>query len=348
MDKDSFKQTGWLDVRYQSAMERVKLLDTVASLGIPVNYPNYSSLRYSPQDTNLFRVDIKNNKLDYIGQPSIAGAMASSGVRFYSVEEFCRIAELDFQVAPRFPFFHVPHDGRVFPPELMESVCIPEQKFMEFHEKMRDKEIYKIIPDVQRTRSHIERFEVSRLLCDVERFIGPEEPMEKYGMGFCYEKAYDGSLIKKVTPMLFEKTKIYYDRHHDRMNSVAKKHPHLLLFDVHSFSDEIVPKEYLHERRTTPDVCIGVDPQYTPAPLVEILEKHLLRENVSFAVNYPYAGCFVPNAVLEKKNSADFIGTMIEVNKRFYCDQNGDVIEGRLLQLKNILKKVLIDCIGAV
>lgn len=167
-------------------------------------------------------------------------------------------------------------------------------------------------------------------------------------MGFCYERAYDGSLIKEVTPELLEKTKIYYDRHHDRMNSVAKKHPHLLLFDVHSFSDEIVPKEYLHERGTTPDVCIGVDPQYTPAPLVEILEKHLLRENVSFAVNYPYAGCFVPNAVLEKKNSADFIGTMIEVNKRFYCDQNGDVIEGRLLQLKNILEKVLIDCIGAV
>lgn len=348
MNKDSFKQTGWLDVRCQSAVERVKLLDTVATLGIPVNYPNHSSLRYSQQDTNLYRIDIRHRKLDYISQPSIAGAMASSGVRFYSVEEFCRIAELDFQVVPRFPFFHVPHDGRIFPPELMESVCIPEQKFMEFHEKMRDKEIHKIIPDVQRTRSHIERFEVCRLLCDVERFIGPEEPMEKYGMGFCYEKVYDGSLIKEVTPELLEKTKFYYDRHHDRMNSVATNHPHILMFDVHSYSDEIVPKDYLLERQITPDVCIGTAPNYTPAPLIEILEKDLLRENVSFAVNYPYAGCFIPNAVLEKKQYVNFVGVMIEVNKRFYCDRNGDVIEGRLFRLKNIMEKVLIDCIGAV
>ena len=109
-----------------------------------------------------------------------------------------------------------------------------------------------------------------------------------------------------------------------------------------------MPKDYLIERQVTPDVCIGTDPNYTPAPLIEILEKHLLRENVSFAVNYPYAGCFIPNAVLEKKHYIDFAGVMIEVNKRFYCDRNGDVIKGRLLQLKNTLEKVLIDCIGAV
>ena len=40
MNRDSFKQTGWLDVRYESASERVKLLDTVSNVGIPVNYPN--------------------------------------------------------------------------------------------------------------------------------------------------------------------------------------------------------------------------------------------------------------------------------------------------------------------
>lgn len=348
MNRDSFKQTGWLDVRYRSAMERVKLLDTVASLGIPMNYPNYSSLKYSDQDTNLFRVDIRKKKLDYIGQPCIGAAMASSGVRFYSVEEFCRIAELGFRIVPRFPFFHVPHDGEQFPAELMKSVCIPEQKFLAYHEKMRDKEIVRIIPRVQRTASHVENFDISRLLCDVERFIGDEEPMEKYGMGFCYENSFDGTKIKAVTSELLEKTREYYEKHHEKMNSVAITHLHLLLFDLHSYSDDIVPKAFLSLSKPTPDICIGTDPRYTPRALTDTLERHFVRENISYAENYPYRGCFVPNVVLKSGRRRDFTGIMIEVNKRFYCDRNGDAIEGRLLQLRQILEKVLVESIGQV
>ena len=85
MDKDSFKQTGWLDVRYQSAMERVKLLNTVEALGIPVEYPNYASLKYSSQDTNLFRVDIKHKTLNYIGQPKGDAGLLFTGVAIIMV-----------------------------------------------------------------------------------------------------------------------------------------------------------------------------------------------------------------------------------------------------------------------
>ena len=185
--------------------------------------------------------------------------------------------------------------------------------------------------------------------CDVERFIGPDEPMEKYGMGYCYERAYDGTVIKKMSPELLEKTKVYYDRHHERMDSICRQHPHLLLFDLHSYSDDIVPKNMLLQGRPTPDVCIGTDSRYTPLALIDILKRHLSRENISFAENYPYSGCFVPNIVLKGKGHRDFAGVMIEVNKRFYCcDQNGDVIEGRMLQLRQIMEKVLVDCIGAV
>ena len=51
-------------------------------------------------------------------------------------------------------------------------------------------------------------------------------------------------------------------------------------------------------------------------------------------------------AVLRRRR--DFTGIMIEVNKRFYCDRNGDAIEGRLLQLRQILEKVLVESIGQV
>ena len=51
---------------------------------------------------------------------------------------------------------------------------------------------------------------------------------------------------------------------------------------------------------------------------------------------------------LKSKGHRDFAGVMIEVNKRFYCDRNGDVIEGRILQLRQIMEKILVDCIGTV
>ena len=164
----------------------------------------------------------------------------------------------------------------------MESATVSNQEFLAYHEKVRDYKMNDIVPSVQRTGSHVERFEISRLLCDVERFIGPVEPMEQYGMGFCYERAYDGKVIKSVTPEILEKTKVYYDRHHDRMNTIALNHSHLLLFDLHSFSDDIVPKDYLSSETKTPDVCIGTDPLYTPHALTEIIRQHLDRETITF------------------------------------------------------------------
>ena len=53
---------------------------------------------------------------------------------------------------------------------------------------MRDTDISLAVPEEYRSGALCCRFGISRLLCDVERFAGPEEIMERYGMGYCYEK----------------------------------------------------------------------------------------------------------------------------------------------------------------
>ncbi len=73
--------------------------------------------------------------------------------------------------------------GAFFLAELMESVCIAEKEFLGYHHLMRDSEIREVVPEAYWDPRHLCCFEVSRLLCDVERFIGPEEIMEAYGMG---------------------------------------------------------------------------------------------------------------------------------------------------------------------
>ncbi len=295
--RHSYKDGESFPVRYFSEEERKQLLDTLEGLGFSIE--DRRQRRPFFRDTNTYAINIKKMYFDYLGQPSICAAMVSSGVRFYSVKEFCRMAELGFRVVPRFPVFHVPHDGERMPEELMPSVCIPRDRFLTYHAQMRDRMVTELIPRMYRMQFNTVRFEVSRLLCDVERFVGPEEVMEQFGMGFCYERAFDGTKIKDVTDELKNLTLPYYRKHHQRMDKICTMQPRTLVFDLHSYWDGIVPKEFLKAGQPTPDVCIGTDPIHTPPKLLSIVRDRLEAAGLSAAINYPYQGCFVPDAVMQ-------------------------------------------------
>ena len=81
----------------------------------------------------------------------------------------------DFRLKPRFPVFHIPHTGETFPAEMLPSVCVPENEFRRYHALMSDTEAWQFVPEAYRGGDMMERFRISRLMCDVERFIGPEE-----------------------------------------------------------------------------------------------------------------------------------------------------------------------------
>jgi len=237
--------------------------------------------------------------------------------------------------------FHVPHDGAQFPPELMSSACISQGEFMRYHETMRDTSVTLMIPDGYRTEEHSVVFPVSRLLCDVERFIGPEEVMEQFGMGYCYERAFDGQKIKNVTEDLKRRTRIYYDGHHKRLDEICMKHEKILLIDLHSFSDEIVPLHFLKDGEPTPGICIGTDPGYTPRALTEAAMKVFGEAGYSVRENYPYTGCLVPNAVMSGRTRCRCASIMLEINKRVYCDEAGNAVHHELEKLQGCISGVL-------
>ena len=240
----------------------------------------------------------------------------------------------------RFPVFHVPHDGQCFPPELLDSVCIPDEDFLRYHRIMRDTGVSLMIPEIYRGGDMCEVFRISRLLCDVERFPGPEEVMERYGMGFCYERAFDGTVIKHVTDEVRKETLKYYWEHHARMDRFCDRYSRILLIDLHSYSDEIVPKDFLEEDRPTPDLCVGADPRYTPPELVETVKKRYADAGYTVAVNYPYSGCYIPNAVWNGKSSCDCIGIMLEHHKRAYCDDQSIIVPEKLARIRDIIRHI--------
>ncbi len=66
-------------------------------------------------------------------------------------------------------------------------------------------------------------FEVSRLICDVERFEDDsQEPMSQYGMGVCYTTDTQGETLRDFSTSQREDIiKHYYRPHHQRLSDAV-------------------------------------------------------------------------------------------------------------------------------
>lgn len=248
----------------------------------------------------------------------------------------------DVITAP-FPVFHVPHDGTHFPEELMASVCVPRDVFLAYHEKMQDKDVMQLIPNNDQQEGIVCSFAVSRLLCDVERLIGPNEVMEQFGMGFCYEKVFDGTVIKHVTKEVKDLSRIYYDRHHDRINRLCRQHKNILFVDLHSYSTDIVPKAFFYPNRALPDLCIGTDERFTPPSLTYAARQAFQKAGLTVAENYPYSGCYIPEAVINGEYHGSFTAIMLEFHRRTYLDEKGDLIPVKITAIRNAIIHTLVQ-----
>ena len=126
------------------------------------------------------------------------------------------------------------------------------------------------------------------------------------------------------------------------MDEIASQSEHLLMIDLHSYSREIVPEDFITSD-ALPDVCIGTDPVYTPKHLAESAKRLFSDAGYSVEENYPYSGCMVPDAVLNAETGCRFSGIMVEVNKDVYLDREGNVIEAEAAKIRRLLKCLVLD-----
>lgn len=229
--------------------------------------------------------------------------------------------------------FHVPHDGTIKPQELMNSICVSKELFNYYEEKMRDKDVRLMIPDGYESVC----FEVCRLLCDVERFADGTEPMEKLGMGFCYEKVFDGTQIKQISPEIINRTMKYYSFHHDRLDNIARTSSHgLFIIDLHSFSKDIVVLPATN--REYPDICLGFDAKYCKESTVGAIVALCEKFGYSTSLNTPYSGSFIPNTVFRNSNLSCY-SVMVEINKNVYI-HNGVTNPDSVNDLRCLLAEI--------
>ena len=249
------------------------------------------------------------------------------------------MSEKNIENGFRFPVFHVPHDGRL-KDIAWSSFCLPEERIQYYHWQMSDMWVSELVPFQYRSGDMLVRFPLSRLQCDVERFPGPEEVMLQYGMGVCYTKVYDGTVIRKTTANRCEITN-YYDRPRRRMELICERHSRVLLIDLHSYHDQIVLPDFVEPGRKMPDLCIGTDEQFTPPGILDIVRSKFEDAGFTVDVNYPYSGMYVPGNVADGSCACDFAGFMLEFHRRVYLDESGSVVPEKAEKIRSIIRQIV-------
>ena len=217
---------------------------------------------------------------------------------------------------------HIPHASLEVPEDFKSEYPYNTAQFQEYNLKMSDVGVDRLFIDLPGIEI---KAKYTRLFCDVERFKGPKiEPMEKLGMGYNYCKYYDGVEIHKPSMIHgMDTRKIveeYYDDYHFKLNQIVRKlfdeGKSILLLDIHSYSDDLA--NALGKKGPYPDICLGVEEGYYSKELLDAIILEIKKRNLSYQINFPYAGSLLPSDVIQGKIKGKIYSIMIEINKRIY------------------------------
>jgi len=194
-------------------------------------------------------------------------------------------------------------------------------------------------------------FPVSRLVVDPERFADDsQEIMAKIGMGVVYTKASDGSplrrdLIPDERQQLLDR---FYWPHHRQLTACVQKclevHGRCLIVDGHSFPSRPLPYE-LDQSPHRPDICIGTDPQHTPAWLAHEAGRLVRAAGWSVEFNRPFAGALVPAAFYGREPQR-VLAVMIEVNRALYMDETDGTKSPDFDHVRTNLQTICVELIA--
>jgi N-formylglutamate amidohydrolase len=214
---------------------------------------------------------------------------------------------------------HIPHAGTEIPLAVREQFTVDEQRLWQEAATLTDwytDELFHL-PGIAITKTPI-----SRLVLDSERYTDDKrEPKAAVGQGVIYSHDSHGQRIRRALSPRERDWMLdnYYRPWHLHLESSIEQQlqrwGYCLLFDCHSFPNAPLGHED-DGGRPRPDICLGTG-NNTPAWLLERCECLFRERGYSVAVDFPYAGCLVPERyAVDTRVPA----IMIEVNRRLYLE----------------------------
>jgi len=219
---------------------------------------------------------------------------------------------------------HIPHNSKVIPPDIRRQILLSDRELEGELLAAADAHTDELFPVTPCEATRV-CAQVSRLVCDVERFASDaDEPMSKQGRGVIYERASDGRPLRhpphrEAREHLLE---AYYRPHHAALERAVadtlKAAGRCIIIDCHSYPSKAQALELVRGSQR-PDICLGTDPFHTPAGLVDRLARSVRSTGLSAAFNEPYSGSIVPLSCYRKDLRVETI--MIEVRRDLYMNE---------------------------
>ena len=162
---------------------------------------------------------------------------------------------------------------------------------------------------------------ISRVVLDLERFIDDRlEPCAAVGQGVIYSHDTLGRQLRRA--LLDEERQALLDNYYYPwrlklemdIDQQLARWGHCLLLDCHSFPAE-PPENHEPYPTSPPDICLGIHDINTPQWLVDSSRRLFLNKGYSVAINFPYAGCLLPERF---EGDGRVPAIMLEVNRRLY------------------------------
>jgi N-formylglutamate deformylase len=162
---------------------------------------------------------------------------------------------------------------------------------------------------------------ISRVVSDLERFIDDKrEPRAAVGQGVIYSHDTLGQSIRRELSDEEHRALLdnYYLPWHLKLEMDIEQQlgrwGQCLLLDCHSFPAEPLENQAPYEI-PLPDICLGIHSANTPQWLIESCHRRFLERGYSVSVDFPYAGCLVPDRFEGNKQVP---AVMLEINRRLY------------------------------
>lgn len=211
---------------------------------------------------------------------------------------------------------HIPHSSTIIPSYYRKAIKLNDKDLNTELLMLTDLYCDKLF-DLGLTHNKIIT-PVSRLVCDVERFI-TDDKMENLGMGVLYTRTHDGRRLRENSENIRnEVINQYYTPHHTELSNIVKdclkKFGCCTILDCHSFDERMHYTGY--KRNEMPDVCIGVDDFHTPEHILSKIIHLITKYGYKVGINIPFSGSMVPLNYYNKDENVQSI--MIEINRKLY------------------------------
>lgn len=227
---------------------------------------------------------------------------------------------------------HIPHSSAVVPSHVRDQLLATGPQLDRELLLMTDHYVDELfaLPIGEATTV---RYEVSRLVCDPERFEDDDdEPMAACGMGAVYTATQDGAALRREIAHGEREALLarFYRPHHDRLTQAVTDElaatGTCLIVDAHSFPRLPLPYE-TDQCRGRPQVCLGTDPDHTPLWLEVAAYDAFAERFGSVVVNKPFAGALVPLRFYRRDTRVRSL--MVEVRRDLYMDEaTGEKLPG--------------------